>query len=87
METRFSRSEISSINNLRNGNNNTSTNNSRKLYVPKEESFTYILNRAKSGNEMAAVQIDEWYRFCRARNSSEKCVLNQIRKAADEIFE
>lgn len=89
MEIRFARSEISAINGFKKNNedSNIITRDIRKVIVPKEESFTYVLNSAKSGNEMAAVQIDEWYRYCRPRNSKEKYVLKQIKKAVDEIFE
>lgn len=88
MEIRFSRTEISSINSFKKSNGyNSIDTGSKKVDVPKEESFEYVLNSAKSGNEMAAVQIDEWYRYCKPRSSTEKCVLNQIKKAVDEIFE
>jgi hypothetical protein len=87
MESRFKRSEITSINNFETGSGNMLDTRKKRIAVPREESFAYVLNKARSGNEMAAVQIDEWYRFCKAHNNKEKQVLNQIKKAIEEIFE
>jgi hypothetical protein len=45
-----------------------------------------VLDKAKAGNEMAAVQIAEWNNLCRPNNSTEKKVLLKIKQASEEIF-
>lgn len=89
MSIKFCRSKISYINDLHRTKscNGRDTQQVMKVVIPSEESFTYVLNMAKSGNEMAAVQIDEWSRFGSPENSEEQCILNQIKKAYNEIFE
>lgn len=88
MAIRFNKSEIAFVNNLKKDTVlRKGGQNKGKVDIPTEESFSYILDKAKSGNEMAAVQIDEWNRFCKPRNTKEESVLNKVRKAAEEIFE
>lgn len=60
---------------------------SKKLTMPTIETFNYILEKAKTGNEMAAVQIDEWQKFCKPKNNQEKSVFRLINCAAKELFE
>jgi hypothetical protein len=83
MEIRFNRSEISAVINSLNKEN---TKNSRKTVTPNENTFAYLLSKARAGNEMAAVQIDEWQRFCKSDDSRDKHVLELINKAAEELF-
>lgn len=89
MVTKYSRLEISIINNLQKDSPTRVrlTQKDRNIAIPDEENLDYIFDMAKSGNEMAAVQIDEWIRFCRPHNLEEKSRLGLIRKVANEIFE
>ena len=89
MEIRFSRSEISSICSMQKCSaiKNRKVQYARKVAIPTEEIVIYILNRAKAGNEMAAVQIDEWCKYCSPSNSREQYILNMLKTAADELFE
>ncbi len=84
MEIKFKKQDITSINESL---KTRVTGQDAKINVPTEESFTYVLNKAMSGNEMAAVQIAEWNCFCKPGNSREQMVLARIRKATDDIFE
>ena len=89
MSIKFCRSKISYINDLRwiKSSNSKNTQQEMRVAIPSEESFTYVLTKAKSGNEMAAVQIDEWSRFGNAENNEEQCILYEIKRAYYEIFE
>jgi hypothetical protein len=83
MEIRFNRSEISAvINSLDKGNSQYS----RNINIPTENTFAYLFSKAKLGNEMAALLIDEWQRFCKSDDSRDKHVLELINKAAEELF-
>lgn len=84
MEIKFKRQEILSINNSL---KTVGTDRNCCLHVPSEESFSYVLNKAMDGNEMAAVQLVEWNSLCKPSNNIEQRVLAQIRKATDEILE
>jgi hypothetical protein len=89
MSIKFCRSKISDINNSRRekSNNNKNTQQEMKVVLPSEESYTYVLSEAEAGNEMAAVQIDEWSRFGVPENSKELCILFKIKRAYNEMFE
>ncbi len=89
MKIKFNRSEISSISSIQTFNIKKAKNiqQNKIVAVPAEEIAIYIYNVAESGNEMAAVQIDEWCRFCKPNNIKEEYVLSWIKKAADELFE
>lgn len=84
MEIRFNRLEIAAVINSLNIGNPRKT---RRISTPNEKTFDYLLDKAKAGNEMAAVQIDEWQRFCKFRNSRDKHVLELINNAVEELFE
>ncbi len=58
----------------------------RKVCMPTEESFSYILDMARTGNEMAAVQLYEWHRFCKPGNIKEQHILMLIEEAVCEMF-
>lgn len=58
----------------------------KKIAVPEKETFKYIFENAKKGNEMAAVLIDDWQRNCEPKNDNEKKIINMINTAANRIF-
>lgn len=58
----------------------------RSIEVPTEETFRNIYNKAKEGNEFAAVLLDEWQRNCSPRNDNEKQIVSLINKAANTLF-
>ncbi|MGE5630025.1 MAG: hypothetical protein ACM3TR_02885 [Caulobacteraceae bacterium] len=89
MVIKFDRVQISSVNNMQSVrlNKNKDMSNDKKVAVPAKETFEYILESAKKGNEMAAVQLDEWQRCCKPQNAKEKQVISLINKATKEIFD
>jgi hypothetical protein len=84
----YNKLEISLINNIQKNIliKNKYFFQNRKITVPTEESFAYVLEKAKTGNEMAAVQIDEWQRFCTPRDDNEETILKKIKEATKDIF-
>lgn len=88
MDIKFNRLLISSINNSHSikSNKNTDLGNSKKNAVPSKETFDYIFQNAKKGNEMAAVQLDEWQKSCIPQNSKEKQIIRMINSAINEIL-
>lgn len=89
MDIKFSRMQISLINNgkLVGLNKEQNLYKNKKVAVPAKETFQYILECAKKGNEMAAVQLDEWHRCCTPQNPNEEQVIRLINKGVNEIFE
>jgi hypothetical protein len=88
MVIKYNRSVITSINNTQSGhsNTNTITDRSRKIAVPEKDTFKYIFENAKKGNEMAAVLLDEWQRSCKPKDVKEEQIIRYINKAANQIF-
>jgi hypothetical protein len=85
---KFDRSLITNINNVETYNiyKRKSIVNSKKVSVPKKDIFMHIFENAKKGNEMAVVILDEWQKFCKPKDETEKKVMHMIDKAAGEIF-
>jgi hypothetical protein len=84
VNVKFSKTYINSINDLLMMKRTGKT--IKKVDVPSEESFTYILKKALTGNEMAAIQLNEWLRYCNPADANEQELLDRIKKAADKIF-
>lgn len=87
MITKFDRIQIESINNLQ-----TKTTrklgaiNTKSVEVPHADTFKQVFAKAKKGNELAAVFLDEWQKNCTPKNAEEKQVVELINKAATKIF-
>lgn len=88
MNIQFNKRLISSINNIHPAktNKNADMSNNNKMAVPSKKTFNYILKNAKNGNEMAAVQLDEWQKSCVPQNDKEKQIVKMINNAVDEIL-
>lgn len=88
MSIMFDRVQISSVNRIQlaAGSRNRGTDVNRQTAVPTRETFLYILENAKKGNEMAAVQLDEWKNTCKPQNDSEKQIVSMIQSAVNEIL-
>lgn len=88
MDIKFDRAQISSINNIQLArvSKNKNLSYDHRVAVPTRETFEYILANAKKGNEMAAVQLDEWQRACEPKNEKEKQIVNLVKCAVDEIL-
>lgn len=88
MITKFDRMQISYINMAyaeRTGAG-AGVQNSRKVDVPEKETFEQIFQKAKDGNEMAAVLLDDWQKNCEPKNAKDMQVVNMINMAAMRIF-
>jgi hypothetical protein len=85
LQVKFNKSDINGIYDLL--RERKSGRSVKKLNVPSEESFAYILKKAQSGNEMAAFQLSEWLTFCKPSSTDEQKVISNIKKAAEKIFE
>lgn len=87
MITKFDRMQIASINNIQ---TRTSANrmaiNSKPVEVPQADTFKQVFAKAKKGNELAAVLLDDWQKNCTPKNAEEKQVVELINKAATRIF-
>ena len=55
--------------------------------VPDEETFEQILDRARNGNEMAALHIFEWQEYCAPENDRDTEIVKLIKNAANQLFE
>ncbi len=58
----------------------------KRISLPSEEVFVYIYQKAKDGNEMAAVQIYEWATGGKPEDSLERQVYCRIVDACKELF-
>ena len=87
MITKFDRMQIASINNIQ---TRTSANrmaiNNKSVEVPQADTFKQVFAKAKKGNELAAVLLDDWQKNCTPKNAEEKQVVELINKAATRIF-
>jgi hypothetical protein len=88
MVARFNRALIMSINNTQpiQPYNHKTGYKSKKVEVPEKETFRYVFEKAKRGNEMAAVLLDEWQRLCEPKNEKEVQIVKSISKAINKIF-
>ncbi|KUO70306.1 MAG: hypothetical protein APF77_16595 [Clostridia bacterium BRH_c25] len=88
MITKFDRMQISSINDIHAGRISKVKGNvnSKKVAVPEKETFKYIFENAKKGNEMAAVLLDEWQKNCEPKGNKEEQIIHMINMAANRIF-
>lgn len=88
MIARFDRNMIASINSTQSvcSNKNKNAHGNKRIAVPEKETFKYIFGKAKQGNEMAAVLIDEWQSSCKPKDEQEEQMIRSIYKAANKIF-
>ncbi|MDF2841555.1 MAG: hypothetical protein K0Q99_2327, partial [Clostridia bacterium] len=70
MTTKFDRMQIAYINNacIAKDNKNNVLQRDKSMAVPQKETFKYVFNNAKKGNEFAAVLLDEWQNSCCPQN-------------------
>jgi len=64
---------------------NTSKKN-EKVPLPDEETFAQILDKAKNGNEMAALHILEWQKYCVPKNDKDTDMVTLINNAAKKLW-
>ncbi|MEA4849003.1 MAG: hypothetical protein VB106_17350 [Clostridiaceae bacterium] len=85
---KFDRVQISSINDYQSVRIGSNANASKRkaIAVPKKETFNYVFENAKRGNEMAAVLLDEWEKNCEPKNNNETQIVSMINMAANRIF-
>jgi hypothetical protein len=88
MLEKFNRALITSINSLQSNNSSKigMAYENKSVAVPEKETFKYILEKAKKGNEMAAVLLDEWQRSCKPGNEKEESIIRSINKAVHKFF-
>ena len=88
MITKFDRMQIAYINNAQvaNGSRRNVLTQDQAMAVPKQETFKYVFNNAKKGNEFAAVLLDEWQKNCCPKSKEEQQVVELINKATKRIF-
>lgn len=88
MAIKFDRLIIESINGSQRGsiNRNTNMGNYKRNIVPEKETFEYIFENAKKGNEMAAVLLDEWQKCCKPKDAEEKQIVDLINSAVNQLF-
>lgn len=87
MITKFDRMQIAYINNAHQADDRKKQVMLQKaMAVPQQETFKYVFNNAKKGNEFAAVLLDEWQKNCCPTNAEEKQVVELINKATKTIF-
>lgn len=90
MITKFDRMQIASINDTHSAaakRNRVLQSTAKTVAVPQEETFKYVFDNAKKGNEFAAVLIDEWQKNCDPKNDKENKVFQLINVASKKIFE
>ena len=87
MVMQYDRAQIASINHIRSHRtkDNKDISNNR-VTVPEKETFKHVFKKAKDGNEMAAVLLDEWQKNCIPHNDKEEQVISLINKAVQDIF-
>lgn len=88
MFTKFDRMQISYVNVAQPEKNGggTDAQDIRKVAVPEKETFEQIFEKAKNGNEMAAVLLDDWQRNCEPKDDKDMQVVHMINMAARRIF-
>lgn len=87
MEVKFNRSLIATINSTQSAHSDKNKETGSKcVAIPEKETFKYILENAKKGNEMAAVLIDEWQRYGKPKDEQETKIVKSINNAVDKIF-
>ncbi len=88
MLTKFDRMQISFVNvapaNI--SKSGSGMSKSTKVAVPEKETFEQIFEKAKHGNEMAAVLLDDWQRNCEPKDDKDMQVVHMINMAAKRIF-
>ncbi len=85
MEAKFNKRDISLITAKIYSYDSCNTQK-KTIAIPSEDIFAYVFNEAKLGNEMAALQIHEWSKYCKPCNIREKCICHRIKEAAKKIF-
>ncbi len=83
---KFSRELIATINENQSEEVNKVETGNKNIAVPEQETFQYIYDNARKGNEMAAVLLDEWQRSCKPKDDKEELIVRTIQKAANKIF-
>lgn len=83
---KFNRELIATINNNQAEELDEVDNSNKNVAVPEQETFQYIYENARKGNEMAAVLLDEWQRSCKPKDDKEELIVKTIQKAANRIF-
>lgn len=88
MITKFDRVQISYVNTAytERAANGAIAQSSKKVDVPEKETFEQIFEKAKNGNEMAAVLLDDWQRNCKPKDAKDMQVVSMINMAAMRIF-
>ncbi len=88
MFTKFDRMQISYVNMTQTERAGTGAGvqQGRKVDVPEKETFEQIFEKAKNGNEMAAVLLDDWQRNCKPKDAKDMQVVSMINMAAMRIF-
>lgn len=88
MVTKFDRMQIASVNEFQRSSMSNVRNviRTERIAVPKKETFKYVFDNARKGNEMAAVLLDEWQKSCKAQNLGEEQIIQLINKAVSKIF-
>lgn len=87
MITKFDRMQIASINSIQTKTSaNIAVINKKSVDVPQADTFKQVFAKAKKGNELAAVILDDWQKNCTPKNAEEKQVVELINKAATKIF-
>jgi hypothetical protein len=87
MITKFDRIQIEAINKLEiKTTSKVGAINKKSVEVPHADTFKQVFEKAKKGNEFAAVLLDEWQKNCTPKNAEEKQVVELINKAATKIF-
>lgn len=56
-----------------------------KTELPDMDTFKYILEKAKTGNEMAEVFLKEWQQCCEPKNDFESHMMKLINSAVKKI--
>lgn len=82
----FNKAQIASVNNIYLARVSKGGASAHNVTVPTKETFEYILESAKKGNEMAAVQLDEWKSSCKPKSFKEMQVISMIKSATNEIL-
>jgi hypothetical protein len=87
MSIKFDRMQIEYIN-IRStrGNRSEASYQNSIVEVPKKETFSYVFDNAKNGNEFAAVMLDEWQKNCQPKNEEEQRIVHMINLAANRLF-
>ena len=60
--------------------------NKKEHSIPTNEVFNYIYQKARDGNEMAAIQLYEWLQCCSPKTEKEKMEYKHIHSAFNNLF-